>query len=155
MRRAALINIGFLEIRSPDILFDNLKVLVLLSESYNSHVRFGATMAIGIACAGSGKVKPYKVIEPLFLDPNYLVRQAALIASGLIFSQTTLKQEEGIKEYLEKVDSIITDKNEHLLIKFGACISKGLLNLGGKNCVISLVSNTNENKMKSITNDIK
>ena len=150
VRRAALINIGFLEIRSPDILFDNLKVLGLLSESYNSHVRFGATMAIGIACAGSGKVKPYKVIEPLFLDPNYLVRQAALIASGLIFSQTTLKQEEGIKEYLEKVDSIITDKNEHLLIKFGACISKGLLNLGGKNCVISLVSNTNENKMKSI-----
>jgi 26S proteasome regulatory subunit N2 len=150
VRRAALINIGFLEIRSPDILFDNLKVLGLLSESYNSHVRFGATMAIGIACAGSGKVKPYKVIEPLFLDPNYIVRQAALIASGLIFSQTTLKQEEGIKEYLEKVDSIIVDKNEHLLIKFGACISKGLLHLGGKNCVINLVSNTNENKMKSI-----
>ena len=64
VRRAALINIGFLEIRSPDILFDNLKVLGLLSESYNSHVRFGAAMAIGIACAGSGKVKPYKVIRP-------------------------------------------------------------------------------------------
>ena len=150
VRRAALINIGFLEIRSPDILFENLKVLGLLSESYNSHVRFGATMAIGIACAGSGKVKPYKVIEPLFSDPNYLVRQAALIASGLIFSQTTLKQEEGIKEYTEKLQSILEDKNEHLLIKFGALISKGLLNLGGKNCVINLVSNTNENKMKSV-----
>ena len=54
-------------------------------------------MAIGIACAGSGKVKPYKVIEPLFTDPSYLVRQSALISSGLIFSQTTLKQEEGMK----------------------------------------------------------
>ena len=150
VRRAALINIGFLEIRTPDILFENLKVLGLLSESYNSHVRFGATMAIGITCAGSGKVKPYKVIEPLFTDPNYLVRQAALISSGLIFSQTTLKQEEGIKEYLENLEKILVDKNEHLLIKFGAMISKGLLNLGGKNCTINLVSNTGENKMKSI-----
>ena len=150
VRRAALMNIGFLELRSPDILFENLKVLELLSESYNSHVRFGATMAIGISCAGSGKVKPYKVIEPLFLDPNYLVRQAALIASGLIFSQTTLKQEEGIKEFNENLNKILEDKNEHLLIKFGANISKGLMNLGGKNCVINLVSNTGENKMKSV-----
>ena len=150
VRRAALINIGFLEIRTPDILFENLKVLSLLSESYNSHVRFGATMAIGIACAGTGKVKPYKVIEPLFTDPNYLVRQAALVASGLIFSQTSLKQEEGIKEYNENLQNILEDKNEHLLIKFGAYVSKGLLNLGGKNCVINLVSNTGETKMKSI-----
>ena len=150
VRRAALINIGFLEIKTPDILFENLKVLELLSESYNAHVRFGATMAIGITCAGSGKVKPYKVIEPLFTDPHYLVRQAALVASGLIFSQTTLKQEEGIKDFTENLQKILDDKNEHLLIKFGAMISKGLMNLGGKNCVISLVSNTGENKMKSI-----
>jgi len=107
-------------------------------------------MAIGISCAGSGKVKPYKVIEPLFTDPNYLVRQAALIASGLIFSQTTLKQEEGIKEFTENLQNILDDKNEHLLIKFGAYISKGLMYLGGKNCVINLVSNTGENKMRSI-----
>ena len=150
VRRAALINIGFLEIKTPDILFENLKVLELLSESYNAHVRFGATMAIGITCAGSGKVKPYKVIEPLFTDPHYLVRQAALVASGLIFSQTTLKQEEGIKDFNENLQKILDDKNEHLLIKFGAMISKGLMNLGGKNCVINLVSNTGENKMKSI-----
>ena len=150
VRRAALINIGFLEIRNPDILFDNLKVLGLLSESYNNHVRFGAAMAIGIACAGSGKVKPYKVIEPLFTDPSYLVRQSALISSGLIFSQTTLKQEEGMKEFNENLKKILNDKDEHLLIKFGAMISKGLMNLGGKNLVINLVSNTGENKMKSI-----
>ena len=150
VRRAALINIGFLEIKTPDILFKNLKVLGLLSESYNSHVRFGASMAIGIACAGSGKVNPYKVIEPLFTDPSYLVRQSALISSGLIFSQTTLKQEEGIKEFTENLSKILEDKDEHLLIKFGAMISKGLMNLGGKNCVINLVSNTGENKMKSI-----
>jgi len=26
----------------------------LLAESYNPHVRYGATMALGIACAGTG-----------------------------------------------------------------------------------------------------
>ena len=150
VRRAALINIGFLEVRNPDILFDNLKVLGLLSESYNSHVRYGATMAIGIACAGTGKVKPYEVIEPLFTDPSYLVRQVALISSGLIFSQTNIKQAEGIKVFTENLEKILEDKDEHLLIKFGANISKGLMDLGGRNCVISLVSNTGENRMKAI-----
>ena len=29
-------------------------VVSLLSESYNPHVRFGAAMALGIACAGTG-----------------------------------------------------------------------------------------------------
>jgi len=39
VRRAALINIGFLHIKNPEILLDNLKVLSLLSESYNPQVR--------------------------------------------------------------------------------------------------------------------
>lgn len=30
------------------------QVVSLLSESYNPHVRFGAAMALGIACAGTG-----------------------------------------------------------------------------------------------------
>lgn len=35
------------------------QVVSLLSESYNPHVRFGAAMALGIACAGTGlKVVP-------------------------------------------------------------------------------------------------
>ena len=84
VRRAALINIGFLSIRNPDILFEDLKVISLLSESYNANVRFGAVMALGIAYAGSGKISPFKVIQPLFLDPTYLVRQACFVASGMI-----------------------------------------------------------------------
>ena len=150
VRRAALINIGFLEFKNPDVLFNNIKVLNLLSESYNSHARYGAAMAIGISCAGSGKIKAYKVLEPLFFDTNYLVRQAALLATGFIFSQTTGKQEAKMSEFKENLNKIIESKDEHALIKFGALISKGIYELGGQNCILSLTANSGENKMISI-----
>lgn len=97
VRRAALINIGFLQIKNPEILLENLKVISLLSESYNPHVRYGAAMALGISCAGTSMIQAYTILQPLFSDPNYLVRQAAFIASGLIFSQCTSNQEPKVK----------------------------------------------------------
>ena len=99
VRRAALINIGFLQIKNPEVLLENLKVISLLSESYNPHVRYGAAMALGISCAGTSLTQAYNVLQPLFADPNYLVRQAAFIASGLIFSQCTNTQEPKVKKY--------------------------------------------------------
>lgn len=38
-------------------------VVSLLSESYNPHVRCGAAMALGIACAGTGSKVFYLIIE--------------------------------------------------------------------------------------------
>jgi len=93
VRRAALMNIGFLQIKNPEVLLENLKVISLLSESYNPHVRYGAAMALGIACAGTALTQAYNVLQPLFADPNYLVRQGAFLATGLIFSQCTPAQE--------------------------------------------------------------
>lgn len=51
VRRAAVIGLGFLLFRSPE---QCPSVVSLLTESYNPHVRYGAALAIGIACAGSG-----------------------------------------------------------------------------------------------------
>lgn len=39
-------------------------VVSLLAESYNPHVRYGAAMALGIACAGTGLKVIYTVLTP-------------------------------------------------------------------------------------------
>lgn len=93
VRRGALISIGFLHFRNPGLLIKKLKVLHLLSESYNQHVRYGTAMSLGIACAGTCNIDAYNIIEPLLNDPFPLVRQGAYIASGMIMSQCNSKIE--------------------------------------------------------------
>merc|ERR1719424_1875841 len=76
VRRAAVTSLGFVMCNDPKQL---PKVLKLLSESYNPHVRYGAAMAIGIACAGRASMIPEAVslLEPLRKDPSDFVRQGA------------------------------------------------------------------------------
>jgi 26S proteasome regulatory subunit N2 len=51
VRRAAVTALGFILFRTPEQV---PRLVQLLSESYNPHVRYGATFALGIACAGTG-----------------------------------------------------------------------------------------------------
>lgn len=51
VRRAAVINLGFVLLGVPD---QCPAIVSLLAQSYNPHLRYGAAMAVGIACAGSG-----------------------------------------------------------------------------------------------------
>jgi 26S proteasome regulatory subunit N2 len=51
VRRAAVTSLAFLLFKNPSQV---PRIVQLLSESYNPHVRCGATLALGIACAGTG-----------------------------------------------------------------------------------------------------
>ena len=51
VRRAAVTALAFLLFKNPSQV---PRIVQLLSESYNPHVRCGATLALGIACAGTG-----------------------------------------------------------------------------------------------------
>lgn len=51
VRRAAVTSLAFLLFKNPSHV---PRIVQLLSESYNPHVRCGATLALGIACAGTG-----------------------------------------------------------------------------------------------------
>jgi 26S proteasome regulatory subunit N2 len=41
------------------------KIVALLAESFNPHVRYGAAMAVGLACAGSGLRDAVALLEPM------------------------------------------------------------------------------------------
>jgi 26S proteasome regulatory subunit N2 len=140
VRRAALINIGFLQIKNPELLLESIKVLSLLSESYNPHVRYGAAMALGISCSGTGIANAYNILQPLFNDSSYYVRQGALLASGLIYSQINPTAEPKVTQVREEIEKAINDKDEHVLVRFGGLLAKGLLELAGRNGMISLTS---------------
>lgn len=51
VRRAAVTALGFVLFRNHTTV---PRVVQLLAESYNPHVRYGATLALGISCAGTG-----------------------------------------------------------------------------------------------------
>ena len=72
VRRAAVMALGFLLFKTPE---QCPGVVSLLSESYNPHVRYGAAMALGIACAGTGSKEAIALVEPMTNDPVNYVRQ--------------------------------------------------------------------------------
>jgi len=82
VKRAAMMNIGFLSFRNPR----QIPALVKqLSDSYNPHLRYGAAMAVGVGCAGTGLSEALKILAPLTNDNTDFVRQGALLALALVF----------------------------------------------------------------------
>lgn len=71
VKRAALTNIGLLLFRKPERLPELVKQL---ADSYNPHLRYGAAMAVGIGCAGTGLPDALKLLAPLTNDSVDFVR---------------------------------------------------------------------------------
>lgn len=86
VKRAALMNLGFLLFRRPEKVPELVKQL---AESYNPHIRYGAAFAVGIACAGTGMIEALKLLAPLTNDKVDFVRQGALLALAMVFVQVT------------------------------------------------------------------
>jgi 26S proteasome regulatory subunit N2 len=84
VRRVAVMSLGFVLFRKPGSV---PRMVELLAESYNPHVRYGATMALGIACAGTGLPEAVDLLEPMMKDSTDFVRQGALIALAMIMVQ--------------------------------------------------------------------
>ncbi|KAJ8613238.1 hypothetical protein CTAYLR_004534 [Chrysophaeum taylorii] len=139
VRRAAVTNIGFLLFRQPR----KVPTLVnLLAESFNPHVRYGACLAIGIACAGSGDSDALELVQPMMSDQVDFVRQGALLASALVYMQQSEYASPGVKAFREKIAAIVKDKYPSMLTKLGAIVAAGILDAGGRNCAVSLKTNS-------------
>merc|ERR1712147_444004 len=147
VRRAAVTGLGFLLFKQPD---HCPGVVQLLSESYHPHVRYGAAMALGIACAGTGNKEALGLIEPMKNDPTNYVRQGALIASAMILVQQTEQTCPKVKDFRALYTKVISDKHEDVMAKFGAILAQGIIDAGGRNVTVSLQSRTGHTNMLGV-----
>ena len=147
VRRAAVTALGFLLFRNPE---QCPSVVSLLAESYNPHVRYGAAMALGIACAGTGLKEAVALLEPMMNDPVNYVRQGALLASALVLVQHTEFTSSKVKDIRQLYAKVIGDKHEDVMAKFGAILAQGIIDAGGRNVTISLQSRTGHTNMSAV-----
>ncbi|TMW67451.1 hypothetical protein Poli38472_011071 [Pythium oligandrum] len=147
VRRAAVTCLGFVLFRTP---VQVPKLVSLLSESFNPHVRYGACLAVGIACAGTAKNEAIQLLEPLLDDPVDYVRQGALMALAMVLMQESEGRNSKVTEIRAKILKLITDKHVTTMTKMGAILAQGILDAGGRNMVISLQSQMGFTKMASV-----
>ena len=84
VRRAAVMSLGFVMIREPEKM---PQLVSLLSISYCPHVRYGACLAVGVACAGSAHQGAIDMLRPMMKDKVDFVRQGAFIAMAMVLME--------------------------------------------------------------------
>jgi len=147
VRRAAVTCIGFVLSSSPE---QCPRVVSLLAESYNPHVRYGSAMAVGIACAGTGLEEAITLLEPMTKDATDFVRQGAMLALSLILVQETEVRQPKVKDIRAIFESVVKDKHEDVMAKFGAIIANSILDAGGRNVTISMSTKGGNKKMSAV-----
>ncbi|KDQ10690.1 hypothetical protein BOTBODRAFT_177975 [Botryobasidium botryosum FD-172 SS1] len=147
VRRAAVTSLAFLLFKNPGQV---PRLVQLLSESYNPHVRCGATLALGISCAGTGSQDAIDILEPMTKDPVDFVRQGAFISLAMILVQQTEASSPSLASTRALFSKVITDKHEDPMARFGASIAQGLIDAGGRNVTITLQSRAGANNMGAI-----
>merc|ERR1719424_2608070 len=148
VRRAAVTAIGFVLAATPA---QCPKVVKLLAESYNPHVRYGATIAVGISCAATGLKEALELIEPMLSDPIDYVRQGALLAASMVLMQNSEHADDSKQaEHRKRLAKVVGHKHEEVMAKFGAILATGLLDAGGRNVTISLISKSGQKQMGGI-----
>jgi 26S proteasome regulatory subunit N2 len=127
------------------------RVVALLAESYNPHVRYGAALAVGIACAGGQRARneAFATIEPLLKDRVDYVRQGAYLAFAMICMQHNEKSEPKLAVLRKAIDNVMNVKSD-TMTKLGAIIAAGIVDAGGRNTTISLLSSTGHKRMQAI-----
>ncbi|OBZ79605.1 26S proteasome non-ATPase regulatory subunit 1 [Grifola frondosa] len=147
VRRAAVTSLAFLLFKNPAQV---PRIVQLLSESYNPHVRCGATLALGIACAGTGLQDAIEILEPMTKDSVDFVRQGAFIALGMVLVEQSEASSPSLASTRALYQKIVSDKHEDPMARFGAALGQGLIDAGGRNVTISLQSRAGSRNTSAI-----
>ncbi|KAH7140105.1 armadillo-type protein [Dactylonectria estremocensis] len=147
VRRIAVMSLGFILFRKPGSV---PRMVELLSESYNPHVRYGSAMALGISCAGTGLDEAIDLLEPMMKDPTDFVRQGALISLAMIMVQQNEVMNPKVSAIRKTLKKVVGDRHEDAMTKFGAALALGIIDAGGRNCTIGLQTQTGNLNMAGI-----
>ncbi|KAL1188768.1 26S proteasome non-ATPase regulatory subunit 1 -like protein B [Cardamine amara subsp. amara] len=147
VRRTAVLALGFVLYSDPE---QTPRIVSLLSELYNPHVRYGAALAVGISCAGTGLSEAISLLEPLTSDVVDFVRQGALIAMAMVMVQISEASDSRVGAFRRQLEKIILDKHEDTMSKMGAILASGILDAGGRNVTIRLLSKTKHDKVTAV-----
>ncbi|KAI1314020.1 armadillo-type protein [Xylaria venustula] len=147
VRRIAVMSLGFILFRKPGSV---PRMVELLSESYNPHVRYGSAMALGISCAGTGLDEAIDLLEPMMKDPTDFVRQGALIALAMIMIQQNEAMNPKVTSIRKTLKKVVGDRHEDAMTKFGAALALGIIDAGGRNCTIGLQTQTGNLNMAGV-----
>lgn len=147
VRRIAVMSLGFILFRKPGSV---PRMVELLSESYNPHVRYGSAMALGISCAGTGLDEAIDLLEPMMKDPTDFVRQGALISLAMIMIQQNEVMNPKVAAIRKTLKKVVGDRHEDAMTKFGASLALGIIDAGGRNCTIGLQTQTGNLNMPGI-----
>lgn len=147
VRRTAVISLGFVLSSEPT---QTPRIVSLLSESYNAHIRYGVSLALGISCAGTDSNEAIAILEPLLNDPVDFVRQGALIGMAMVLLQTSEARDSRVGSFREQIQKIIADKRQETMSKMGAILAQGILDAGGRNVGIMLQSRSGHERLTAI-----
>lgn len=144
VRRAAVSCLGLVMFRQPETV---PRLVALLAESFNPHVRYGACMAVGIACAGTAYKDAIDLLTPMLEDHVDYVRHGATLSMALIMQQCSEARSPSVKKFREFLTKTIKDKHQPTIAKSGCILAAGILDAGGRNCVVSMQSRAGFMKM--------
>merc|ERR1712150_146475 len=107
--------------------------------------------AVGIVMAGSGDAESIALLEPMLEDMTDFVRQGALMATAMIYMQQSDQcNGKKIKNFRERLTTILSDKHQSTLTKMGATLATGIIDAGGRNCALDLGSGNGFTKESSV-----
>lgn len=146
VRRGAVSALGFVLCNVPHQV---PRIVGLLAESFNPHVRYAACIAVGIACAGTGLKEALDLIEPLLKDRIDYVRQGACIGLSMVLIQHNKNKEPRVETLRKFFTDTVSAKGD-TMTKFGCILGSGILDAGGRNVTISLLSAAGHKRMAAV-----
>jgi len=147
VRRASLAALGFVLFRQPR---QCPHLVSLLTDSFNPHVRYGSTLALGIACAGTALPDAVALLEPMTRDPVDFVRQGAMIALAMVLIQANKAEDPRAEAIAKAREARISDKREDAMSRLGAILATGIANAGGRNVTVSLATASGNASVRAV-----